>query len=302
MGPRVKRTKKQPISISSSAIRPSPTVSHKLTQAKIATFHNLLKKRATLKRQLDSSPSATASEAVSSSLQEVELEIAELGGLDGYQKASTLGQAKERGGDSSKVLVDWIKTRGYGKGDIRSVTYPSNDLLILTPQSLLEIGALRPDNYSFHKWIHNTPIDLHSQHPNILEQDFFDRPLPASEYEAFDIVSCSLVLNFVDEPLRRGEMLYAMRRQLKQKDSSLLFLVLPLPCLRNSRYLTIPAFVQLMKVVGFDLVQERYKANGKVGYWLWRWAESVGDASPWRKKAVMLDGPKKNNFAVVLPQ
>ncbi|WVQ75442.1 hypothetical protein IAR50_005067 [Cryptococcus sp. DSM 104548] len=285
MGPRIKRTKKQPISRSASASTHTPIVSHKLTQAKIATFHTLLKKRAALKRQLDSNLSAAARDAVSSSLQKLEIEMEGLGGLDGYQKASTLGQSKERGGDSSRVLIDWIKAMEYGRRDIR----------------LLEIGALRPDNYSFHKWIHNTPIDLHSQHPDILEQDFFQRPLPAAEHDAFDIVSCSLVLNFVDEPLRRGEMLYAMRSQLKQRDSSLLFLVLPLPCLNNSRYLTKPAFVQLMKVVGFDLVQERFKPNGKVGYWLWQWAESEGDVSPWRKKAIMTDGPKRNNFAIILP-
>lgn len=69
---------------------------------------------------------------------------------------------------------------------------------------MLEIGALRPDNYASERWLKNTPIDLHSQHPSILEQDFFLRPLPRSEEESFDLISCSLVLNFVDDPARRG--------------------------------------------------------------------------------------------------
>lgn len=49
------------------------------------------------------------------------------------------------------------------------------------------------------------PIDLHSQHPRILEQDFFTRPLPSAADEAFNVISCSLVLNFVDRPEDRGE-------------------------------------------------------------------------------------------------
>ena len=65
-----------------------------------------------------------------------------------------------------------------------------------------------PDNLaSCSSWLDNHPIDLHSLHPQITEQDFFQRPLPESDEDRFDIISCSLVLNFVDEPTRRGEYL-----------------------------------------------------------------------------------------------
>jgi hypothetical protein len=72
---------------------------------------------------------------------------------------------------------------------------------------MLEIGAVQHDNYANQaSWISNTPIDLHSQHPDILQQDFFDRPLPTSSEERFDLISCSLVLNFVGEATERGEL------------------------------------------------------------------------------------------------
>jgi hypothetical protein len=74
---------------------------------------------------------------------------------------------------------------------------------------MLEIGALSPCNHAATMpWISNTPIDLNSQHPDILQQDFLHRPLPASEGEKYDIVSCSLVLNFVPEPQSRGAQNY----------------------------------------------------------------------------------------------
>lgn len=35
-----------------------------------------------------------------------------LGGMQAYQASSILGQGKERGGDSSRVLVEWLKEMG----------------------------------------------------------------------------------------------------------------------------------------------------------------------------------------------
>lgn len=71
---------------------------------------------------------------------------------------------------------------------------------------MLEIGALKHDNYAgCSRWITNTPIDLRSNHPAIIEQDFLQRPLPESDSDRFDIISCSLVINFVPDIRDRGE-------------------------------------------------------------------------------------------------
>jgi 25S rRNA (adenine2142-N1)-methyltransferase len=69
---------------------------------------------------------------------------------------------------------------------------------------LLEVGALKPDNYmTCSSWIDTTPIDLRSRHPSILEQDFL--LLDETENrEKWDSISLSLVLNFVPDARDRG--------------------------------------------------------------------------------------------------
>ncbi|WVQ64186.1 uncharacterized protein L199_002348 [Kwoniella botswanensis] len=270
-------------------------VSRKITQSTITRFHTLLKQQANLKRNLKAGREKdgdTEVQGIQRQLDSIEQEMNELGGLNAYQIASTLGQSKERGGDSSKVLVKWLEELG-----IKREKMAQNEKL-----RMLEIGALVPDNYaSCSKWIDNHPIDLHSQHPDILEQDFLERPLPSGEQDTFDVVSCSLVLNFVSSPADRGKMLSLIHQQLRGESPSFLFLVLPLPCLTNSRYLTLNTFQEMMRIIGFTLEKEQWKPGGKVGYWLWRKTDSAaGDSDQYRKKAVIQDGPKKNNFAVVL--
>ena len=48
-----------------------------------------------------------------------------------------------------------------------------------------------------------TPIDLHSQHPSIMEQDFLLMD-PEEHRTQWDAISLSLVLNFVPNAKDRG--------------------------------------------------------------------------------------------------
>ena len=74
----------------------------------------------------------------------------------------------------------------------------------MAPSSLLEVGALKPDNYaSCQTWIDVTPIDLHAQHPDIREHDFLLMH-PEEHRERWDVISLSLVVNFVPEARDRG--------------------------------------------------------------------------------------------------
>lgn len=164
--------------------------SHKVTQNVISRFHTLLKRKAQLEQSLKTSDSLS----VRSELTAISQEIEDLGGLEAYQVASTLGQAEERGGDSSKVLVEWL---------LEMDAAPVSSGI---PLKMLEIGALRPDNLAARQaWISNTPIDLNSRHPEIEAQDFLTRPRACSDEDRFDLISCSLVLNFVPSPNDRGE-------------------------------------------------------------------------------------------------
>ncbi|KAJ3965885.1 putative methyltransferase-domain-containing protein, partial [Lentinula raphanica] len=121
----------------------------------------------------------------------VEKEIEDLGGLKAYQRMSVIGQGSDRGGRSEKVLVGWWRDMELHK------------LGAEKKLRLLKVGALEPDNYaSCSSWIENTPMDLNSRHPAIIEQDFLllDQE---SNREKWDVISLSLVLNFVPEPLDR---------------------------------------------------------------------------------------------------
>ena len=66
------------------------------------------------------------------------------------------------------------------------------------------MGALKPDNYAeCSRWMEVTPIDLRSNHPHILQQDFLEMDLEGNTGE-WDAISLSLVVNFVPEPPERG--------------------------------------------------------------------------------------------------
>ena len=130
---------------------------------------------------------------------------------------------------------------------------------------LLEIGALCTDNACSRASLFNVVrIDLQSQHPQIQSQDFMDRPLPNSNSDRFDIISLSLVLNFVPCPTQRGEMLRRTTLFLRHSDLDgpklsqifpSLFLVLPAPCLTNSRYLSEGRLQAIMQSLDYSLLQ-----------------------------------------------
>lgn len=78
-----------------------------------------------------------------------------------------------------------------------------------------------------------------------------------------------------------------------------LFIVLPLPCLTNSRYLTREHFAEIMKAVGFTLARERFRTGGKVIYSLWRRTQPQ-QTHGLDKKRLLNDGKKRNNFCILL--
>ena len=77
---------------------------------------------------------------------------------------------------------------------------------------------------------------------------------------------------------------------------------LPLPCVSNSRYLTIEHLTRLMEHVGFVKIRERWKEGGKMGYWLFKKSRDgiQGDKDvAFGKKDVLREG-KRNNFCILL--
>ncbi|KAL2201343.1 putative methyltransferase-domain-containing protein [Corynascus similis CBS 632.67] len=264
------------------------SISRTATKALINKHHLLQKRRRQAIAKGDKAEEAA-----------IDAEIKALGGLERYQEASLQGQRHDRGGDSSRVLMQWLGTT------LSSHKSESGRCL-----RMLEVGALSTQNAcskSGHFDIER--IDLNSQGEGILEQDFMERPLPRDESERFDIISLSLVLNFVPEPKDRGEMLRRTTQFLRVPGRYIdsprlaanfpsLFLVLPAPCVTNSRYLDEERLAAIMKALGYALVES--KTTQRLVYYLWRRVrvcKGPGAAFPKRE---IRSGSTRNNFAVVL--
>lgn len=258
----------------------------------IRTHHRLQKKHAAAIKTGDTT-----------SAEKLALEIEENGGIELYQAASKQGQSKDRGGDSSKVLVEWIR---HNLKSTQKQT-EDNEGSSPSPYRCLEVGALSMENEisKFPRQIAMTRIDLNSQGPGIEKQDFMKRPLPTNEDESFDIISLSLVLNYVPDAPERGEMLkrvtqffrtsYTEQGHLRAK-MPLLFFVLPLPCVENSRYLDETLLLQIMSSLGFVLVNR--KSTPKLCYYLF---SMTGVRSQMRfQKRKVRDGATMNNFCIIV--
>jgi 25S rRNA (adenine2142-N1)-methyltransferase len=214
-----------------------------------------------------------------------------------YQQASSKGQDPLRGGDSSKVLVQWLK-EGREKEKCEDVR-------------VLEVGCLEVDN-AIAKYVAGQKatirrIDLKSRDPRIEEQDFMTLPLSevplsiTTKYscQGYDLISLSLVLNFVSTPQGRYEMLKRTTSFLRLSYPSTafpaLFIVLPLPCVNNSRYLTQDHFLDIMKSLGYTLLKS--KESKRMAYWLFHFTPASKSEKMWKKK-VIHDGGGRNNFAI----
>lgn len=209
------------------------------------------------------------------------------GGLKNYQMASKIGQDKDRGGDSSKLLVKWLKELNYDQH---------------TELRALEIGFLSVSNHISRCKIFEEVerIDLNSNDPKgIKRQDFMKRPLPRTGEEKFHLISCSLVLNFVNTPAERGQMCQRFSEFLFPPTSdvpSYVFVVLPLPCVNNSRYMTIDHFTMIMDSLGYELI--RSHTSHKLFYCLLRLSHRESKRK-FQKKEIN-PGPGRNNFAIVI--
>lgn len=267
--------------------KPVRSISSKKTRTLIRTHHTLEKQKAKALADGDDAKAALLAKQIEAQ-----------GGIDSYQRASLIGQAKERGGDSSKVLMEWLepvvpalKERVQGGQPIR----------------MLEVGALSINNACSRSHLFQVErIDLNSQAEGIMQQDFMERPLPCDENEQVDLISLSLVLNYVPDPLGKGKMLLRTLEFLKARPMSLglqdyfpsLFLVLPAPCVINSRYMDEKKLESIMESLGY--VQVKKKLSTKLVYYLWRLDAGKVKQNIVFKKEELRTGKSRNNFAIVL--
>ncbi len=265
--------------------KPTSSLSSRQTRSLVRTQHTMRKKLSNALAKKDVTTATALKEQIEAS-----------GGLKKYQEASMQGQSEERGGDSSKVLMEWLYERNITKVEKRL--------------RLLEVGALKPDNACARSGLFDLErIDLHSRHSTIKEEDFMLRPIPTVEYrevEGFDIVSLSLVINFEGDARVRGKMLKRVksffRRPIIIGGARMLyptlFFVLPAPCVTNSRYLDESLLAAMMRSMGY--VQIEKKMSAKLVYYLWSYDEEEGDIDWSFKKKEINPGKSRNNFAIIL--
>ena len=289
--PRHRPNSKQPFRIAEGrppmARKPQATLSKEAAQEVIRTHHNINKQLAKAEAK------GNKEEA-----DQLRKRIEDLGGLKSYQDASIQGQSDERGGDSSKLLVQWLH-------DVNS------DLSSAKPKlRMLEVGALSTQNACsrFGKFDIER-IDLNSQAEGIVKQDFMQRPIPKYDKDQFDIISLSLVLNFVPTDVARGEMLkrtchFLDKRAPRGMSESLqrtfpaLFLVLPTACITNSRYMNEERLTLMMASLGYVLL--KVKQTDKLVYYLWQLRDPPSpDQQNFPKKEIRSSGGR-NNFSIVL--
>lgn len=204
-------------------------------------------------------------------------ELENMGGFKAYQNASMYGT---KHGDTSKWLMKQVSSLEHSKEAERKKA------------RLLDVGALA-HNYMDYKWIEAEAIDLHPRLPGIKRCDF---TLDYKGDACKDIVCLSLVLNFVGDPLARGDMLRKAWSVLVE--GGLLFMVLPRACIMHSRFMNMEYFLSLCKSIGFAEVVAQH-VSPKLVYVLLR----KGDPLP----AAFLPEPNLtasgyNNFKIRLRQ
>src|SRR5258706_2181234 len=115
------RSKKRRVPVTTSAHKSTPK--SLTTRSAIRQFHVLLKRRAQLETK-------SRTIEITKELEETDQAMVSLGGLEQYQAMSVVGQSKERGGGSHKVLISWLRELhspgGEGnKGVLKYVYLPS---------------------------------------------------------------------------------------------------------------------------------------------------------------------------------
>ena len=215
------------------------------------------------------------------------------------------------------MLVEWLRELGVGESKNGPQAMFKDELRGVSEQPkgaqkeklrLLEVGSLSPQNACARSGLFSmVRIDLNSQHPEIQQQDFMERPVPcgleALEVEGFDVVSLSLVVNYVPDAEGRGAMLRRVTQFLRRTSNAAeaipgLFLVLPAPCVTNSRYLDEARLVEMMRSLGFSVVKSRITSKLVYHYYSWVRKEKA-DVARFPKKELR-QGRQMNNFAIVL--
>lgn len=217
--------RKRKLNLGTTPIGGNPVKSRRVAREVTSKFHTLLKE---LNKLENTTSESLPEDNRRSECDRLKSEIDKLGGANRYQQASQISTEYHKTGRIIAKIIEKIGMK------------PSNKYRL----KVLEIGAINSQLQQFN-WMEVRSIDLNSQHPSIEEVDFFD-VRPEAEY---DVVVSSMVLNYVPQPQKRGEMLVRMVLQLKCQGC--LCLALPVRCVR-SKLVGEDWFHKLLKALGLE--------------------------------------------------
>lgn len=259
--------------------KPVVEISSRKDRRIINEYHTLNKKIDSLRRNCSMQMADRASQVA-----KLEAKKEKLGGINAYQKASKLGESRHGSFNSAKWVMKQMKDFDVYKRKPGTTSSAEEKL------RLLDVGALDNNYKKQAKWIHCTSIDLNPQSNAVVKADF----LKLEANNQYDVVVMSLVINFEGDVHKRGDMLRKCQELIV--DQGHLFIVLPLPCLNNSRYLNDGLFISMVESLGFN-VCARHNSK-KLSFFMFRKIGRV-QVKPFLKK-VLRKGANHNNFAIVL--
>ena len=269
----------------------------------IRDFHVIEKRIAALDRdpKFSGDPEAQARERT-----RLEAELNSLGGIDAYQKASLSGE-KQFSFNSAHWVLDELHKR---RVQIKEQLLDKGTKPVCT---LLDVGAIKNkyDPKSEPRVRHltsifpleTTSIDLNPQDKMVIKANFLDfaqRHSPGS----FSVVVLSLCINFEGNPAKRGEMLRQAAHLLPE--GGLCFVLLPAPCINNSRYMNLDLFLKTMGVVGLELAddpankQPSHKTAGKLFFAVARKRAAIMQPHTAIKRTLCRGGKHRNNFCIIV--
>ncbi|XP_066285745.1 uncharacterized protein [Branchiostoma lanceolatum] len=254
--------------------KPKPITEVRVDRSVISKLHVLNKELDAVRS--DQSLSRSTKQARANQL---ETEIQKIGGLDAYQAASKRGACCHGNTTTSNWVIKQLK-----KFKVKPATEE-------TRLRLLDVGAL-DNHYQRHSWLDCTAIDLNPQTDSVIKADFFDYQV--EEGCKYDVVVLSLVINFVGDPKKRGDMLRHCCQVTKENGH--LFVVLPLPCLSNSRYLTHKLFCDMLDSLGFQKLSSH--DSKRLSFFVFQ--KTGKRRSKSFPKQVVRKGPSHNNFSIIL--
>jgi 25S rRNA (adenine2142-N1)-methyltransferase len=268
----------------------------------IRDFHVVEKRLA----QLHNNPKyASGNNAAAKAEEEARLRdrLAGLGGIHAYQQASLGGLTL--GFNSAHWVLEQLVAR---KSELLTKTKTRKKTMTETETkqglALLDVGAIK-NNYPVKELrclapvqVKPTSIDLNPQHEDVVKADFFDYAQQClAQGRQFDVVVLSLCINFEGDPAKRGEMIRLASKLLP--DDGLCFLLLPAPCLENSRYLDLDLLVKILTVVGLEIDGE-HKMSDKLFFAVLRKRSGLTQPHETVKRTQCRGGKSRNNFCIIV--